>query len=91
MSFKNYSKESERQENIHAKTFKITNEVAAPIFLEKNIETKKQMVLNLLEKMTYKKSLEKIKSDVIVAKTGLELDKIVSNLYLAQNLCKVIK
>ena len=80
------TREDARQMRIHADSYKITKEEANKVWLTKDLNTKRELALEIISKLVYKnnytENLPKMNSN--------KIDMLISNLILAQDLNKVI-
>ena len=81
------TREDARQMRIHADSYKITKEEANKVWLAKDLNTKRELALEIISKLVYKnnytENLPKMNSN--------KIDMLISNLILAQDLNKVIR
>ena len=81
------TREDARQMRIHADSYKITKEEANQVWLAKDLNKKRELALEIFNKLVYKnnyaESLPKMNSN--------KIDMLISNLILAQDLNKVIR
>ena len=81
------TREDARQIRIHADSYKITKEEANKVWLAKDLSKKRELALEIINKLVYKnnyaESLPKMNSN--------KIDMLISNLILAQDLNKVIR
>ena len=81
------TREDVRQKRIHADSYKITKEEANKVWLAKDLNKKRELALEIINKLVYKnnyaENLPKMNSNTI--------DILISNLILVQDLNKVIK
>ena len=80
------TREDVRQKRIHADSYKITKEEANKVWLAKDLSKKRELALEIINKLVYKnnytENLPKMNSN--------KIDMLISNLILAQDLNKVI-
>ena len=80
------TREDARQMRIHADSYKITKEEANKVWLAKDLSKKRELALEIINKLVYKnnytENLPKMNSN--------KIDMLISNLILAQDLNKVI-
>ena len=81
------TREDVRQKRIHADSYKITKEEANKVWLAKDLNKKRELALEIINKLVYKnnyaENLPKMNSNTI--------DILISNLILVQDLNRVIR
>ena len=81
------TREDARQMRIHADSYKITKEEANKVWLAKDLSKKRELALEIINKLVYKnnyaENLPKMNSN--------KIDMLISNLILAQDLNRVIR
>lgn len=80
------TREDVRQKRIHADSYKITKEEANKVWLAKDLNTKRELALEIISKLVYKNNY----TENLPKMNGNKIDMLISNLILAQDLNKVI-
>ena len=81
------TREDARQMRIHADSYKITKEEANQVWLAKDLSKKRELALEIINKLVYKNNY----TDNLPKMNGNKIDMFISNLILAQDLNKVIR
>ena len=81
------TREDARQMRIHADSYKITKEEANKVWLAKDLNKKRELALEIINKLVYKNNYAENLSKM----NGNKIDMLISNLILAQDLNKVIR
>ena len=80
------TREDARQKRIHADSYKITKEEANRVWLTKDLNKKRELALEIINKLVYKNNY----AESLPMMNGSKIDMLISNLILAQDLNKVI-
>ena len=80
------TRDDARQKRIHADSYKITKEEANKVWLAKDLNTKRELALEIINKLVYKNNY----AEKLPKMNGNKIDMLISNLILAQDLNKVI-
>ena len=80
------TREDARQMRIHADSYKITKEEANQVWLAKDLSKKRELALEIINKLVYKNNY----TDNLPKMNSNKIDMLISNLILAQDLNKVI-
>ena len=81
------TREDARQMRIHADSYKITKEEANQVWLAKDLSKKRELALEIINKLVYKNNY----TENLPKMNGNKIDMFISNLILAQDLNKVIR
>ena len=81
------TREDVRQMRIHADSYKITKEEANQVWLAKDLSKKRELALEIINKLVYKNNY----TENLPRMNGSKIDILISNLILAQDLNKVIR
>ena len=81
------TREDVRQMRIHADSYKITKEEANQVWLTKDLSKKRELTLEIINKLVYKNNY----ADNLPNMNGNKIDMLIGNLILAQDLNKVIR
>ena len=81
------TREDARQMRIHADSYKITKEEANKVWLAKDLSKKRELALEIINKLVYKNNY----AENLPKMNGSKIDMLISNLILAQDLNKVIR
>ena len=81
------TREDARQMRIHADSYKITKEEANKVWLTKDLSKKRELALEIINKLVYKNNY----ADNLPEMNSNKIDMLISNLILAQDLSKVIR
>ena len=81
------TREDARQMRIHADSYKITKEEANKVWLAKDLDKKRELALEIINKLVYKNNY----AENLPKMNSSKIDILISNLILAQDLNKVIR